>query len=113
MSAAELLQSATTSAEGQNAPVVALRDLPDLILEDRDDVAGDEAAERADHPVDEVLEREEAREGDPDQDRREEREEEVIGELRGEPEAVVRHELLDGPREELAPRERQPREAER
>ena len=53
-----------------------------------------------DHPVDEVLEREEAREGDPDQDRGEEREEEVVGELRGEPEAVVRHELLDGPGEQ-------------
>ena len=99
--------------EGQDSAVVTFGDLPDLGLEDRDDIAGHDATERADDPVHEVLEREEARKGDADQNRREQREEEVIGELRGQAEAVVRHELLGSPRQELAPRERQAGEAER
>ena len=99
-------------AERQDAPVLTLRDLPDLVLDDRDDVGRHDPAERRDDAIQEVLERKEAGQRDADQDGGEEGEEEVVRELGREPEAIVGHELLDRARDELAPGERQPGEPE-
>ena len=73
----------------------------------------EEAVRRRNVNVDEVLEREEARERDANQDRGKQREEEVVGQLRGEARAVVGHELLGRPLEQLPPAEWQVREPER
>ena len=50
--------------------VCALRDLANLVLDDRDHVGGHDAAQRAHGPVEESVEGEEARKRDADQDRK-------------------------------------------
>ena len=68
---------------------------------------GSEPAERTEHVVDEGRDGKVAGERDEEQQRREEREEEVVGQLRGQRQAVVLPEgLVRRPLQNLPPRDR-------
>ena len=76
-------------ADGEQATVVAVGNLLDLIGDDGQHVGRDELANHPYDFVDQVGDREEARDRQEGQKRREESEKEIVGLLRAEVERVV------------------------
>ena len=91
---AEVLHSVSSMPVVSSPPLPLFGDLLHLLADDVQHVGRGETAERADHLIHHVVDREEARERDQEQQRRKEREEEVVRELGGEAEAVVLQRFL-------------------
>ena len=90
-------------AEGEQAAVLVLGDLDDLLLNEAEHLARRDPGQGRGDRLQQILDRDEGDQREQEQERREEREEKVIGELRRQAQAVVGDDFTSGPPEDLAP----------
>jgi len=83
-----------------------VRDLQDLVLNDREHLVGRDLGERRGNRVEQPGDRDEADNRDEKEQRREERQEKIVGQLRSETEAVVDQDLAARSLRELPPTSR-------
>ncbi len=95
-------------AEREQAALIGLGDAAHLFGDQLHDVWRRDSREAAHHLIRDAIDREEAREREQEQQGRKQREDEIVGQLRGESEAVVVPGLLRRPLEQLPPADRHP-----